>query len=153
MKGKGYNAGKSSTIKYSTGNQYTIHIPDGQAVKQVTVKGYSNSDTADSYLLELNGETYSATDYVFPSRANNYQMNAFALQLEEPVTKSLTFSVGGAQTCLLIEMEMVSTTGITELRHYEMPPRHYYTLDGRRLETKPTMRNIYLVNGRKVVVR
>jgi hypothetical protein len=153
VKGKGYNAGKSSTIKYSTGNQYTIHIPDGQAVKQVTVKGYSNSDTADSYLLELNGETYSATDYVFPSRANNYQMNAFALQLEEPVTKSLTFSVGGAQTCLLIEMEMVNTTGITELRHYEMPPRHYYTLDGRRLETKPTMRNIYLVNGRKVVVR
>ena len=80
-------------------------------------------------------------------------MNAFALQLEEPVTKSLTFSVGGAQTCLLIEMEMVNTTGITEIRHCEVSPQHYYTLDGRRLKAKPTMRNVYLVKGRKVVVR
>lgn len=47
-------------------------------------------------------------------------------------------------------------TSITELQNHgttEPPNDNWYTLDGRKLNKKPTQKGMYLVNGKKVVIR
>ncbi|MBR6190450.1 MAG: InlB B-repeat-containing protein [Prevotella sp.] len=47
-------------------------------------------------------------------------------------------------------------TGISEIRNEELEMRNgsaWYTLDGRRLNGKPTVRGLYINNGRKVVIK
>ena len=45
-----------------------------------------------------------------------------------------------------------TTTGITMVERSPMDT-HYYTLDGRKLNGKPTQKGIYIVNGKKIVVK
>ena len=44
-------------------------------------------------------------------------------------------------------------TGITAIELSPSATDHYYTLDGRRMEGAPTKKGLYIVNGRKVVVK
>lgn len=45
------------------------------------------------------------------------------------------------------------TTDITHVQRDRVADNHYYTLDGCRLNGVPTQRGIYIVNGRKVIIK
>jgi hypothetical protein len=60
--------------------------------------GYSNSDTGDCWLANLNGTDYSEDDYRFVTRKNNV-CSIYTLNLETPVSGTLTFTPGGNQAC------------------------------------------------------
>lgn len=46
-----------------------------------------------------------------------------------------------------------ATTGIVNVQRSIFNTQQYYTLDGRKLNGKPTQKGIYIVNGKKIVVK
>lgn len=144
--------GSNGTIKFSGNKKYTITLPEGVPVDQVTIYGYCNSDGNESYLAELASKTYGATDYVFPARDAAVNSVTHQITLDQPVTNQLTFTTGsGSQSCLKLNMRIVSTTGITEKTVILQGNNKYYNLQGVEV-TNPT-KGIYIYNGRKIVVK
>ena len=45
------------------------------------------------------------------------------------------------------------TTGVSTFEHGAWNTEQYYSIDGRRLQGTPTSKGIYIVNGRKLVVK
>lgn len=117
QKDKGYSTGSNNTVKYSSGVDFTITIPEALAVKKVTFYGYDNYD-ADSYLSKLNGTAYSATDYVFPAKVDGVANNVtHTIDLSSnPAKGSLPFTIGKKQTCLIISLYCTdASTGINSV--------------------------------------
>ena len=54
---------------------------------------------------------------------------------------------------LAMEFDESETTSLTPVPSPKGEGSEYYTLDGRKLEGKPTAKGLYIVNGRKVVIR
>ena len=144
--------GSNGTIKFSGNKKYTITLPEGVPVDQVTIYGYCNSDGNESYLAELAGKTYGATDYVFPARDAAVSSVTHQITLDQPVTNQLTFTTGsGSQSCLKLNMRIVKPTGITETTFIPQGNSKFYNLQGVEV-TNPT-KGLYIYNGRKVVVK
>ena len=100
---KAYATGNYNTIKFSSGTQYAINIPNGLAIEKVVFAGYGNNDTADAYLSELGGTKYGSTDYTFRNRKTTTE-DEQEIVFSNAVTKRLTFTAGGTQACWKITL-------------------------------------------------
>ena len=151
--GKGYSPGSNNCIKYSRNEKYTINIPDGLSVTAVQLYGYDNYADTDAYLGELNGTTYSATDYVFPKKENeNAVMKTYKISLESPATKTLTFTPKGQQVVWIITLETEKTTSsILRVDSKQEHSGKIYNLQG--MEIRQPRQGIYIKNGKKIIVR
>ncbi len=151
--GKGYSTGSNNCIKYSRNEKYTINIPDGLSVTAVQLYGYDNYADTDAYLGELNGTTYSATDYVFPKKENeNAVMKTYKISLESPATKTLTFTPKGQQVVWIITLETEKTTSsILRVDSKQEHSGKIYNLQG--MEIRQPRQGIYIKNGKKIIVR
>lgn len=112
---KGYSAGLENCIKYSANVPFTIHIPDGLTVTEVTFYGYDNYDGGDSYLSMLGDMAFSSTDYVFPQKSSSgdrYPVT-HTISLSTPVSNSLTFKFSVKQTVVKINLKCVSTSNVS----------------------------------------
>ncbi|MBQ6211017.1 MAG: hypothetical protein IJK42_14810 [Prevotella sp.] len=115
---------KTNYIKYSRNTKYTIKIPDGITIVKVSITGNLNADTGTAYLYELNGKTYSTTEYVFPSRVDNNDPT-YTIDLETPAINTLTFTakgdgqVGWAFRLYTDAPETVTKTGTITLPFYD----------------------------------
>ena len=115
---KNYSTGKNNTVKYTQGVTYTINIPANTAVTKVTFYGYDNYTGTNSYISSLNGVSYSTTDFVFPQKVTAESDGIYTTQtitLNTPATGSLPFVLGGKQTCLIITVYTVETTGVEKV--------------------------------------
>ena len=122
-KGKKYAAGANNTVKYSTGN-YTMTIPDGKCVEKINFAGYDNYKVTDSYIKSLNSESFTSTQYVFPAKleTGETQHASHTITLSSPATGSLSFSVAGNQTCLIITLFCSDTP-----RSISLPANYTYS--------------------------
>lgn len=105
--GKTYGAGKASgTIKYSSGVNYIIHVPEGLNVEKVKFYGYDNYAEADAYISKFDGTTFSSTQYVFPKKdsAGNFTLVGHTLDVSDPSKTSFSFMLGNKQCCLVISI-------------------------------------------------
>ncbi|MBR5350305.1 MAG: hypothetical protein IK124_03605, partial [Prevotella sp.] len=152
-KDKGYSTGKENGIKYSSGVQYTIIIPEGLSVSAIEIKGYDNYAEVDSYLGELNGVTYPSTDYVFPQKVGDtYTVKSYKITLATPATSKLTFTPQGKQVVWVITLETTkSTTGIQHVASSQIDSDKIYNLQG--VEIKQPHQGVYIKNGKKIIVR
>ena len=93
-------------IKYSVGVQYTITLPEGVAIKHIQMSGYDNYAEQDSYIAEINGKEYSATDIVFPQKtADGTATNVTRdIPLDTEATDAITFTPQGKQVVLTIRL-------------------------------------------------
>ena len=143
-----------SWIKYSAGQQYTIHIPNALKVVKVEISGKSNYDNTekDTYLNELNGQTFGGTDYVYPDKSVGTTAS-YSFTLEQPVTNTLTFTPGGLQALWAITLYAHDdATGITEARSKRQEVSgQMYNLNGQRVG--PGHKGIVIMNGRKILVK
>lgn len=153
-KGKNYGAGNSATVKYSADEQYTITHPAGTSVKSVSFTGYSNYD-AGSYLKEVNGTTYAEDLYPYIHDSNKAHFRTYTINFDQPVSDPVTFTPGGSQACFIITLVLNSTTTdiITPLPLPIVTDGTYYTIDGRKLNGKPSQKGIYITQGKKVVIK
>lgn len=122
-KSKKYSAGNNNTVKYSTIN-YTMTIPDGKCVEKINFTGYDNYEGTDSYIKSLNSESFASTQYVFPAKLNTVesQIASHTITLSSPATGSLSFSVAGNQTCLIITLFCSDTP-----RSISLPANYTYS--------------------------
>ena len=133
-----YSNGLNNGIKYSANAKYTINLPENVSISSITFDGYDNYGDADSYLYELNGTTYSTTDYVFPKapdKSNNeYAVTSHTIPFSTPVSGALTFTFKGKQMVLRITLAgKKETTAISAVRTSAITATEYYDLNGRRL--------------------
>lgn len=147
--GKSYATGNEDGIKYSANVQYTINLPLGVSITQVSISGYDNSDGTAAYLAELNGTTYSTTDYLFPmwvgkEDQTSYEdfVKEYEITLETPATDSITFTPKGKQVVWVITLtgtkKTTSSTPVSYLSaNKEILSTEYYNMQGMRTTRKP----------------
>jgi len=99
---KAYGTGNSFTIKYSKNEQYTIQLPTGFTVTEVVFEGYDHDEDKDAYIGEVNGTTFSSTEYVFPKDKSTV---THTITLSNPAANALTFTPGGQQICVKITLK------------------------------------------------
>ena len=93
-------------IKYSVGVQYTISLPDGISIKHIQLSGYDNYAEQDSYIGEINGKEYAATDIVFPQKTASGTSTTVTrdITLDTEATGTITFTPQGKQVVLIIRL-------------------------------------------------
>ena len=101
------------SIKYSNNVTYTIHLPEGISISSIDFQGFANDDNADGYLAELNGKTFSATDYVFPSRIGGKAVS-YNIEFENSVSGSISMKFV-KQVGMRITLNVAAPTGIVPI--------------------------------------
>ncbi|MBP5507553.1 MAG: pectate lyase [Prevotella sp.] len=159
--GRGYAEGSScgiSGIKYSRNATYTINIPNGITITRVDVIGYSNDDSSTAYIEQFGSNTYTATDYVLPSRKGGVSVT-HSINLAVPATSKAAFVAKDAQ--IVANLSLYSgTLGIHEQTITIAGGNDVYSLDGRLIlrhandnAVQSLAPGIYIVGHRKVVVK
>ncbi len=103
---KSYGEGKENGVKYSAGVQYTINLPEGVSISQITFSGYDNYAEADSYIGEVAGMEYGETDYLFPKKDGSgaYTLATHTVNFSKPLSGSITFTPKGKQVVWVITL-------------------------------------------------
>ena len=149
-KAKDYSTSSScgiKSIKYSNNVTYTIHLPEGVAVSSIDFQGFTNEDGVDGYLAELNGQQFSATDYVFPSRTGGKAVS-YNVELDKPVSGSVSVKFV-KQVGMRMTLNTVSLTGITPIILDIDSNSKTYNLGGRF--TGKNSKGIVIKNGKKII--
>ena len=149
-KAKDYSTSSScgiKSIKYSNNVTYTIHLPEGIAVSSIDFQGFTNEDGVDGYLAELNGKTFSASDYVFPSRTGG-KVVSYNVELDKSVSGSVSVKFV-KQVGMRMTLNTVSLTGITPIILDIDSNSKTYNLGGRF--TGKNSKGIVIKNGKKII--
>ena len=159
---KGYAAGDYNGIKYSRNVQFIINIPTGISIAKAEFTGYANQTDVDAYLSELNGKTFTTTDYVFPKidASAAKTVKDYTIDLDSPVTTKLTFTPKGAQVVWKIILYTASTTKIAEISAGTSLMNEVYAADGKLIKRNATQKEInalpagiYIVNHKAISVK
>ena len=146
---KSYSTSKNcgiQSIKYSNNVTYTIHLPEGVAVSSIDFQGFTNEDGVDGYLAQLNGKTFSSSDYVFPSRTGN-QAVSYNVKLDTPASGSVSVKFV-KQVGMRMTLNTVSTTGITPITLDVDSDSRTFNLGGQ--PAGKNSKGIIIQNGKKV---
>lgn len=139
--GKSYQAGNDNGIKYSASVQYSIALPSGVSIDSISISGYDNYQGTDAYIGEIGGDTYSASDYVFPQKDGdgNYIKTTHTIAFDSPLTDNITFTPKGKQVVWTIDLYGKKlTTQIADIdTDNDNTNCQYYNLQGMKI-SKPT---------------
>ncbi len=120
---------------------------DDRATKIKTYYRYifakNSSNAIGFYLL--------ATDFV-DADSNPYYTTTTAHKAYLETKDNIQPTSGGARVALVFE-DGSETTGINTVQSSEFRGQSYYTLDGRKLNSKPSKAGLYIVNGKKVIIK
>ena len=147
---KSYSTSKScgiQSIKYSNNVTYTIHLPEGVAVSSIDFTGFSNEDNVDRYLAELNGKTFSASDYVFPSRTGNKAVS-YNVKFYTPVSGSVSVKFV-KQVGMRMTLNTIPSTGIAPIKIENASDSKTFNLGGQF--TGKNSKGIVIQNGKKII--
>ena len=147
---KSYSTSKNcgiQSIKYSNNVTYTIHLPEGVAVSSIDFTGFTNEDNVDGYLAELNGKTFSASDYVFPSRTGNKAVT-YNVKLDTPASDSVSVKFV-KQVGMRMTLNTISTTGISHINLDNDSDSKTFNLGGQF--TGKNSKGIVIQNGKKIL--
>jgi len=162
---KTYAIGKEQGIKFSSGVQFTVNLPSGVQVDSVKFIGYDNYSGTDSYVSELNGKTFSPTDYVFTQKdaSGNYTVCEHAIPLSSPASGFFTFTFSGNQVVVYMVLTIQNSTGIKTQTILSSNPNErvdVYTIDGRKIRSgvfyskasEGLPKGIYIIGGLKIAI-
>ncbi len=148
-KSKSYGIGKEDGVKYSAGVQYTVSIPDGFVLKDVTMNGYDNYEGTDAYISELNGTNFGETKYVFPMKksATEYVMASNTIPANN-ASGTFTFTPGGKQIVATITLNCVTPTAVKNVRvaNTMLRDNNIYNAAGQRVSK--SYKGIVVKNGK-----
>lgn len=152
---KTYGVGSGTNyIKYSA-NQYTIIIPDGVKITKMDIEGRNNYSDADAYIGEINGKSYDATTYIFPT---DKSVKKYTVEFATPVENTLTFTPKVKQCILAFTLYTDATSSIAGITvdNKLMADTNIYDLSGRVVAQKGSeglKKGIYIFNNKKFVVK
>ncbi len=138
---KGKTYGNSSNLVKFSAASYTIKLPKNVSINRIVFEGRDNYEDADAYISEVNGETFGATDYVFPK---DKSMQTYSIALSTPATGTLTFTTKVKQICAIIRLYSSTSTGISTVRGNKQMQERVFTIDGREVRGKEG-KGIYII--------
>ena len=147
---KSYSTSKScgiQSIKYSNNVTYTIHLPEGVAVSSIDFTGFTNEDNVDGYLAELNGKTFSASDYVFPSRTGNKAVS-YNVKFDTPASGSVSVKFV-KQVGMRMTLNTIPSTGIAPIKIENASDSKTFNLGGQFIGKNS--KGIVIQNGKKII--
>ena len=133
-------ANSSNLVKFSAAS-YTIKLPKNVSINRIVFEGRDNYEDADAYISEVNGETFGATDYVFPK---DKSMQTYSIALSTPATGTLTFTTKVKQICAIMRLYSSTSTGISTVRGNKQMQERVFTIDGREVRGKEG-KGIYII--------
>lgn len=107
-KSKSYAAGLNETVKYSSSTDFTLNIPEGMNVTDVTFSGYTNDDGTNSNIV-FDGTEYK--DKIFPLKTPG-TVSSYTFdwpQTNGKSNSSVVFRFNGKQTCMIITITEASS--------------------------------------------
>lgn len=160
------------TAEYNGANSLTLHklgkvIPKNTAVILVgadnSISMTASSEAAQySVANNLHGtdirtatsELGTGTFYVMGKQSGNFGFFPYTAQYM-PARKAYLLVDGGAAQARGLTMTFDETTGISSTTNYtnDTNDNAWYTLDGRKLDGKPTTKGLYIHNGKKTVIK
>ena len=144
----------AGTGLFLKGTPGTYDVPCGESTSYYVnmLVGVTEATTISATDGNMTNFLLSATDSsdaCFRPISSTYNLKANRAYLQIPT--SMVSSSAGANS-VGIEFEE-GVTGIDNSLSDMDTDAHWFTLDGRKLNGKPTQKGIYVVNGRKVVVK
>ena len=136
------------SIKYSNNVTYTIHLPEGISISSIDFQGFATDDNADGYLAELNGKTFGATDYVFPSRTGGEAVS-YNIELENSVSGSISMKFVKQVGMRITLHTATNIDGINSIMSNEETNVPVYDLTGRR--RSKNAKGIVIIGNKKVL--
>ena len=159
--GNGYAEGSScgmKGIKFSRNSNFKINLPEGVTIVGADITGYSNSDDSDAYLQTLGDDTFTSTDYVFPSRSGG-QYVTHHITLTTPKSGQLSLIFKDAQVVANLYLHAL-TSQIHELSSLTECNQNVYAPDGRLVlqgatakDLRQLPKGLYIIGRKAVVVR
>lgn len=140
------------------GSKHTITLPEGLNITSINISGYANSSSTDSYISEMCGTTYGATDFVLPkyNADGSFAATDNKFRFAEAKTGSMTFTLGGADAFCIITLEGYLTGALGIEESVSVPVRIHdgktYNLQGIEV-SEPTQKGIYIRNGKKIIIK
>jgi hypothetical protein len=161
--GKGYASGTNNRVKYSREVDFTIAVPEGKKITEITFSGYSNSDTGDAYLSKLGEEEFGEDLYVFPSRKQGVNVD-YTIVPAQPLSGDVVMRYAGNQVGMIINITYSnSSTGVESITSAKDANRivNVYNLNGQCVKTNIAYgdifnaldKGIYVVDGEKVIIK
>ncbi len=158
-------AGKPYIVKWADGTDIATPVFNGVIISTATAKvgtGYVEflgtyapvtiTDGGDNTLLYLG----AANKLYYPPKAMTIGSQRAYFRLLGGLTAGDPASPASVRAFVL-NFGDGETTGINEIVNSESSDSTsldaWYTLDGRRLDTKPTAKGVYIRNGRKIVIK
>ena len=142
-------AGKPYIVKPTVTNPVFTDVTIDKTMHDVTVAGATFKGTYEPVGLTAydRRKLFLANNMLYYPTAN-LTVNACRAYLE--LTDEVPVSASNAPSLVI---EFGGTTGITDNKRETITKNHWYTIDGRKLNTKPTAKGVYIHNGRKEVLK
>lgn len=142
-------AGKPYIVKPTVTNPVFTDVTIDKTMHDVTVAGATFKGTYEPVGLTAydRRKLFLANNMLYYPTAN-LTVNACRAYLE--LTDEVPVSASNAPSLVI---EFGGTTGITDNKRETITKNHWYTIDGRKLNTKPTTKGVYIHNGRKEVLK
>lgn len=142
--------GEEQTLKLKSGRKYTIHVPPTIKATGLRLYGYANYGT-DFYVSELDGQLFGATEYLIAG-AGKAKAELFIPFGHEVSGRDLTITfTGDSQPTLRLYLAEDPTSHVGIPTATGKHPTVCHDLTGRAVG-RPT-RGLYIISGRKVIVR
>ncbi|MBR2778189.1 MAG: BspA family leucine-rich repeat surface protein [Prevotella sp.] len=146
-----YNQAGNVTFVSSNVTVPETHPHEGSGAGVMLIPAFQNQDSSpDIYTLNVGEARDSyAEGSVFISNYRSVRpFQAYAVHTSQARGEDSCYipltSIGGGDG---------DTTGIMEIENGKLNIESWYSLDGRRLNAKPTKKGVYIQNGKKVVVK
>ena len=144
----------AGTGLYVKGTAGTYYIP----VKE-TMMFFSNLLVGVTETTQVSPTEGNMTNFILANGVHG--LGFYTLSKTGPIAAGKAYlslptrSVPAAANYVALEFEDEETTGISEevIVNSEESADEWYTLDGRKLEKRPTQKGVYIMNGKKQVIR
>ena len=151
--------GANQCIKLGTGKENgTVTTPSISFTANETVLAFKAAAWGDeSTTLTISYEGSSLTINPDTVTLSNNEWTTHTIKITGTGASRIVLTPSNNRF-FLDELQVVAphtTTGMMPInaQHTTLNTQQYYTLDGRKLSVKPTQKGIYLVNGKKVVIK
>ena len=131
----------------------------GNPVMTLTESGSSDTNGNDlkglSERTEIATSAYSAsTIYVMGNKSNKFGFHKYTGTYMPANKAFLALGSGSSAPLRMVIDDDEETTGIASMADgIDDMSDEWYTLDGRKLNSKPTTKGLYIVNGKKVMIK
>ena len=137
------------------GNGVLLHGKAGTTYEFTVIGTTKVSGNAKSYgatqLIPVIEETHFNKGQIFVLSSNKF-VPILDTNTKVPARRAVLWLASGTSAARELSLVDSGTTGITTVNSTDSSDA-WYTLDGRKLDEKPTKKGLYILNGRKVVIR